>query len=175
MSDKVVYRSTHPDVIAHMDRHAEAYTAWRERLKDALTELGFDGAAVWMSDDFVVGIVRQRGAELPDGWRWDKKASEPVIVPARKTAEGKRVWRVLDGLKQPDPRNQMPGGMPRRTTAVSEMAFLSCGFRRVGDTAYVTWSAEPDVRRIDAEIWKRIKLSEYYAAIEDAEAVGFDV
>lgn len=175
MSSQVVYRSTHPDVLAHHATYTERVTAWHHQLKATIAELGFEGANVWMSDNAVVGIVRPRGAEVPDGWRWDKKASEPVIVPARKTAEGKRLGRLLDGLARPDVRNQMPGGMPRYTTAAREIAFLLCGFQPVGDAVFVTWSSEirpSDAERIDPAVWERVALSVYYAAREAAEAAA---
>jgi hypothetical protein len=168
-TDKVVYKSTHPDVLAHHIRHTERSTAWHHQLKTAIADLGFEGANVWMADNTVAGIVRPRGAEVPHGWRWDRTAAEPVIVPARKTAEGKRLGRLLEGLTRPDVRTQMPGGMPRHSTAAREIAFLSCGFVQVGGAVFVTWSTEirsSDADRIDPAVWERIKLSEFYAAIE---------
>jgi hypothetical protein len=167
---EVVYRSTHPDVLAHMERHRLAFQAWRDGVRAALVTLGFNpDDHIWMTDTEFTGIVRALGDPVPDGWRRDRTADEYVIVPARRTKLGKQHGQVLDRLTQPDPRRSMPGGMPKHAMAKGEMTGLTGGFRKIDDAAYVTWSRElrdGDAARIDPTIWERLKLSEYHAACE---------
>jgi hypothetical protein len=166
-STKVVYRSEHPDVLAHHDSHVKAFAAWKERVRAVLVELGFaPDRGVWMRDTRVVGVVEINGEPLPDGWRHDRK-NPGAIVPARTKQPGKGYGQKLDALKQPDPRNGIPGGMPGRAFQRGALAFMHCGLQEFGGAIYVTWPGEPDSSdRIDSEVWKPIKLSEYYAAVE---------
>lgn len=171
---KIAYRSEHPDVRAHIDRHTQAFKEWRENVRITLEDLGFQaGRNVWMEDTRVVGILHPSGDPVPEGWRRDKRATEPVIVPARATKLGKQHARTLAALRQPDPRRGLPGGMPSQAMARDQIAFMHCGFRVLGEAAFVTWSSDlrdADADRIDSAIWEQIKLSEYFAVLEDSEA-----
>ena len=169
---KVAYRSTHPDVLAHWDNtaSAQAQTAWRERVDAAIADLGFPGRRFATKDETrVVGVEHPHDEPVPDAWRRDRKNPD-VIVPARRTKAGRDIHDRLATLARPCPRHNLPGGMPKM--AISGLALMHPGVDRIGDTVYVTWSGElkgGDADRVDLDVWQRIKLSEYYAAVEAAE------
>lgn len=168
---KIVYRSTHPDVIEHWRNTgaAEAQNAWRARVDEALADLGFPGARpVLKGETRVVGV--ECSAEPPDGWRRNRDLAG-TIAPARRTAAGKKIGERLDTLRRPDPRQNMPGGMPE--VAFAKHTFMQCGIAPHGDAIYVTWPDEIDKgdgSHIDLTVWERIKLSEFYALLEAEEA-----
>jgi hypothetical protein len=173
MTDLVVYRSTHSDVLAHWQAtaSAEAQNAWREKVEAVLAELGFPGrrfATSGNTDRKVIGVEHPHGEEVPEGWRRSRELPE-AIVPARRTSVGKRIGKQLDKLILPNPRKGMPGGMPHIAFAAKVPQFLQPGVARRGDAVYVTWSGEldeGDAAHIDPGFWERVKLSEYYAVLE---------
>lgn len=167
---KIVYRSTHPDVLEHWRNtgSAEAQQAWQDRLNQALTDLGFPGRRPVMKGTRVVGV--EHDGEPPEGWRPNRDLPGS-IAPARRTKPGKRIGEQLDDLRRPNPRKDLPGGMPE--VAFAKHTFLRCGIAPIGDAIYVTWSSEideADARHIDSAVWGRVKTSEYYAALEAEEA-----
>jgi hypothetical protein len=177
MPDKIVYRSTHPDVLAHWEKtgSAEAQNAWRDRVNQALAELGFPGRRFATTNGFedieVTGVEHPDGEDIPVGWKRTKKLAG-AIVPDKRRAAGKRAAERLAALTAPNPRSKMPGGMPRACFAGTGMALMRPGVARHGEAVYVIWSAEleePTATQIDTAIWERVKLSEYYAAVEAAE------
>lgn len=169
---KVVYRSSHPDVLAHWDNtaSAEAQTAWRERVETAIADLGFPGRRFATQNDIhVVGVEHPHGDPVPEGWRRDRKNSD-VIVPARRTKAGRDIDDKLTALARPCPRHDLPGGMPKM--AFSGLALMHPGVERHGETVYVSWSGEltgRDAECVDTAVWQRIKLSDYYAVLEAAQ------
>jgi hypothetical protein len=170
---KIVYRSTHPDVLEHWRKTgaAEAQQAWRTSLKEALTELGFDGRRPILKGDTRVVAVEYDG-EPPEGWRRNHDFAGS-IAPARRTATGTKIGERLDRLNRPDPRKNIPGGMPELAFTRKNPRFLMCGIEARGDAVYVTWGEEldeGDARHIDPTVWERIKTSEYYAVLEAEEA-----
>lgn len=172
----VAYKSTHPDVLAHYDStaSAEALNAWRDQVKALISDLGFPGRRFAISSGFdgshVTGVEHPHDDEIPAGWRRDRKLSE-AITPARRTKLGKEIARRLAALPQPNVRRNMPGGMPH--IAFGAHTFMRPGVARYGDAVYVTWSNkidDCDSSEIDPAVWQPVKLSEYYAAREEAEA-----
>ncbi|REF00240.1 hypothetical protein [Thermomonospora umbrina] len=175
---EVVYRSTHPDVLAHWDRagSADAQTAWRARVDQVIADLGFPGRRFATSDGLrgvkVTGVEHPKDEPVPAGWRRD--GSLPgAITPDRRRRLGKEVAERLDGLAAPNPRRDLPGGMP--DVAFSSLRLMRPGVARLGDAVVVTWSAEidsGDAEHIDPAVWERIRLSEYYAAVEAEQDGG---
>jgi hypothetical protein len=170
--DKIVYRSTHPDVLAHWDKtgSADAQRAWRERVQEAIAELGFPGRRVATTDGFeaieVTGVEHPDGEDIPIGWKRTKKLAG-AIEPDKRRAAGKRAAERLAKLTAPNPRRKLPGGMPSMSFIGHRLARPGIG--RYGDAVYVTWSREledSEARNIDPAVWERVKLSEYYAALE---------
>lgn len=173
MSPEVVYRSSHPDVLAHWNRQPEFHMAWQKKVADALTELGFEMTSRFLvSGRDLAGVAWPSDAELPDGWRRDRKMSE-AIVPDRRLSAGRKAAAVLDEVRQPDPRDDLPGGMP--SEAFASMSRLFPGIAELGGFIVVTWSKNldaGDAERIDPEVWERVPLSRYWAMREAAEAEG---
>lgn len=176
--DRVVYRSTHPDVLAHWEKtgSAEAQQAWRERVNQTLAELGFADRRFATTDGFetieVTGVEHQDGEEIPVGWKTTKKLFG-AIVPDKRRAAGKRAAERLATLTAPSPRRKLPGGMPGACFASAGFALMRPGLARHGDAVYVTWSdelEEPTADKIDPAVWERVKLSEYYAVLEREDA-----
>ncbi|OLT13059.1 hypothetical protein BJF79_03945 [Actinomadura sp. CNU-125] len=168
---KIVYRSTHPDVLEHWRNTgaAEAQVAWRDRVDATLTDLGFpDSNPVVQGETRVIGVTHN--GEPPAGWRRNRDL-KGTITPARRTTTGKEIGKRLDALRRPDPRKNMPGGMPE--VAFTGHTFMQCGIAPHGDAIYVTWGAEldsGDATHIAPEVWERIKTSEFYAVLEAEEA-----
>ncbi|TYK45208.1 hypothetical protein [Actinomadura decatromicini] len=168
---KIVYRSTHPDVLDHWRNtgSAEAQQAWRARVEETLTDLGLAGCRLVLKGETrVVGV--EYDGEPPEGWRRNRDLAGS-IAPARRTAVGKEIGKRLDDLRRPDPRRDLPGGMP--DVAFAKHTFMRCGIAPHGDAVYVTWPDEIDKgdgSYIDPNVWDRIKLSEYYALLEAEEA-----
>lgn len=170
---KIVYRSTHPDVLEHWRRtgSAEAQQAWRERVNEVIADLGFPGHRfATKGETEVVGVEYPQDKPYPKGWRRNSKLPS-AISPDRRTTAGKGIGQRLDKVSRPNPRSGLPGGMPE--VALAKHTFMHCGVRRIGDAIYVTWSSEidsGDARHIDPAVWERVKTSEYYAALEAEEA-----
>lgn len=170
MSPEVVYRSSHPDVLAYWKAAQDADQAWRERVQSALAEIGFADHNFVMRGQNVIGVAHPVSEPIPHGWR---KCSDlaGAIVPARNTREGKRIGLALDGLKRPDPRSGMPGGMPA-SALEGRLVRIHPGIELDGDVVWVSWSGplgEQDADRIDPAVWERVPLSQYWAMREAAE------
>lgn len=174
-----VYRSAHPDVLKHWQdtASAEAHNAWREHVETTLANLGFPGRRFAIQgENRVIGVeypLDQPDQPVPDGWRRDQKL-RTAIVPARRTALGKKIGDRLDKLGRPNPRHTLPGGMPEM--AFSGLALMHPGVERHGDIVYVSWSGElkgGDADRIDPAVWEQIRLSEYHTVLEaEQDAAG---
>ncbi|MFD9950545.1 hypothetical protein ACFWYW_57545 [Nonomuraea sp. NPDC059023] len=166
MSDKVVYRSTHPDVLAAWGFAARAREEWADQMKAFLDEHGLGKRTVWTYN--VTGEVfgiEDNGDDIPDGWRVDSRTGH--LMPKLATKRGKAISARLKELPQPDPRASMPG-MPAECFV--SLARLVCGLAELGGALYATWSREISESEVDASLWERVKLSEYYAAVEAHEA-----
>jgi hypothetical protein len=178
MDDPIVYRSTHPDVLAHWEKtgSADAQNAWREQVRDVLAELGFSrdrkfATTSGFRDTEVTGVEYPEGEDIPVGWKRNRDLST-AITPDKRRAAGKRAAARLAEVTMPNPRHAMPGEMPGACFAGTGMALMRPGIARHGDAVYVTWSREleqPTADNLDPAVWERVKLSEYYAAKEKVE------
>ncbi|MFI7449578.1 hypothetical protein ACIBQX_18925 [Nonomuraea sp. NPDC049714] len=159
--DLTVYRTTNADVLKRWHETAKAREAWGEQMKAFLAEHGFGKRQVWTINitGYIAGIEHDDG-DVPEGWRIDRYGR---LVPRRSTKAGKAIAAKLDALRQPDPRASLPG-MPGE--CLVSLALLTCGLRVIDDALFATWSQPIPEERVDLDIWERIKLSEYYAAIE---------
>jgi hypothetical protein len=178
--DKIVYRSTHPDVLAHWEKtgSADAQRAWRKRVQEAIAELGFPGRRFATTNGFddidVTAIEHPDSEDIPVGWKRTKKLAG-AIEPDKRRAAGKRAAERLAKLTAPNPRRKLPGGMPSMSFIGHSLA--KPGLARHGDAVYVTWSREledSEASNIDPAIWQRVKLSEYYAVLEQQEEAKAD-
>jgi hypothetical protein len=184
MPDLVVYRSEHPDVLAVIADFEAEHKAWDEKAHALLAELGFADRA-WMvrhlSDGMRITGVAVRDGDRenpPAGWKV-AEGDRPVLTPDKRRKAGKDAQARIDKCQPPThPRVRLPG-MPG--VYFSEHRIHYPNLRDLGDGAiYVEWSTEvpelaadgDDKRRasgVDLGIWQRIKLSEFYAAVEAHE------
>jgi hypothetical protein len=167
MTDLVVYRSAHPEVLAHWHNTIQARKDWRVKVNETIADLGFPGRRFATNGSRVIGVEHTDG-DVPEGWRQDRDLRS-AIVPARRTTAGRRIGDRLDALRRVEFRDNLPGGMPHLACCATDMAFMRPGVVLLGDAVYVDWSGEieeRDASHIDTDVWERIKLSEYYAAVE---------
>jgi hypothetical protein len=174
VSDKTVYRSTHPDVLKVWDdahKRAEEIDKARRALLD---ELGFEGRPGLIDDVGIYGVQHlDEHGPVPDGWLRDRR-TEGAIVPDRRRKLGREVAGKFKGLTMPDLRRLLPGGMPSTVLHLEISKRFWPAIKRFDDAVYVVWGCDPEqlerADRINSEVWERVKLSEYYAAVEVHEA-----
>jgi hypothetical protein len=172
VSDKTVYRTTDASVIAAYCAAQDALTAYRQQIGEVLERHGVGDVTRFGTTGYqpgrFAGLARHGMDEVaPAGWRLNTKLA--LLVPDLRTSAGKAARKALDALGYPgDPRDALPG-MPSHLLA-GYGRFLTCGVQQLGDALYVTWSAtESELGdAADRAIWELAKLSEYYAAAEQA-------
>lgn len=166
IATKTVYRTSNAEALAAWHAAVDAREAWGEQMKAFLAEHGFGDRSVYVSHTGrVLGVQRLDDEDAPEGWRVDSRTG--YLMPRLAKRTGKQIGARLDELKQPDPRDAMPG-MPRECFV--SLALLTCGLALMGDALYATWSRAIPEDQVDLTIWERVKLSEYYAAAEAHES-----
>lgn len=169
MSDKTVYRTADASVIAAYCAAQDALTAYRREIGEVLEQHGVGDLARMGTTGHgagrFAGLVPD--GDAPAGWRVAKTG---YLIPDTRTRHGKAVRDALASLVYPgDPRDALTG-MPSQVVVLPR--WLTCGVALLGDALYVTWSADEKALgdSADLTIWHLTKLSEYYAAVEQAEA-----
>jgi hypothetical protein len=166
VSDKTVYRSTHPEVLAPWEETEKAAEKIGKLRRAVLDELGFEGRAGLITDRDLLGVEhRAEHGPIPEGWRKDSRTHD-AIVPDRRRKLGKGIAQRFEQLRMPDPRRFQ--GMPG--SCITGGTWLECGVREMGGALYVWWSQPIPESKVDLDLWERVKLSEYYAAVEAHEA-----
>lgn len=164
-TDLTAYRTTHPDALTAWHQAAEARETWGEQMEAFLAEHGFEKRTIYVGRwGRVLGVQRIDDEDAPDGWRVDSRTGH--LMPRLASRTGKRIDAQLTALIQPDPRDAMPG-MPKE--CIVSLALLTCGLALMGGALYATWGRPIPEDQVDRGIWERVKLSEYYTAIEDHE------
>lgn len=178
-ADPIVYRSTDPAVLAAVEAAWQAIGDYAKQIRATLDGLGLGEYKHWSADggwhpgEFR-GIDIPQDQFPPDGWRM----KGDFAVPDKRKAAGKRAWKALSEVRHPgDPRRALIGMPPDLLTPGG---YQSCGLRRINSAIYATWrncdpagavgSFSAASSEIDASLWERIPLSEYYAAVEADEA-----
>lgn len=174
MPDRIAYRSRAPRALAVWEAYQKQREAFNDQLRATLAELGLTGRDVLRREHHVVG-VRYSDGDIPDGWR--VSADKPdMIIPDRRTRDGKAVAKTLGALRIPDPRDDLPGGMPGEVMDWDRASLLVAGLTFAADALYVTFQAprmpEEYAEHIDPDIWEQVPLSVYYAAVEQQEVAG---
>lgn len=170
MSTQHVFRSTHPDALAAWQDVQAKRAEVRRKRTELLDELGFAERRQLVNGNRLVGIEhREEHGDIPEGWRRDSK-TYGAIVPARRSPTGKKIGKRIDALPTPSLRAALLGGMPEMAWDLENNFICHPGVEQFGDAIYVKWDCDPEkVERdihLDPNIWQRIKLSEYYAAVE---------
>lgn len=183
MGDLIVYRSAHPDVLAAVERYRADYDAWRTRAKDLLRNLGFEDRTWFVTTAIhswhLVGVTDDGGQEPPSGWRRTVKNDQAVLVPDKRRAYGKHIARQLDECAPPaGPQTRLPG-MPGDHLGRGRL-FMP-GLREMQGAVWVTWGcavpeneadgpgAAHQATAVDLGVWERVRLSAFYAAIEQQD------
>lgn len=169
--DKTIYRTTDPRMTslwAKWNAEKDEYVTQRDAF---LAEYAPEGCALMLSSGFggarPLGVSVEGWSEkVPDGWRLDRK--HWVLVPFKKTAQGKRIAVALATLKRRDQRADLVG-MP--SFLMDGFAWHQPGIEIHDDAMFVIWSdGGPPADEIDSTVWERVRLSEWYALIEDEAA-----
>ncbi len=169
MTTPTVYRTRRPDVLAVALAYGEAYTAWRERVVALLAELGFPGRTPLILGGFLryrlTGIECEPDEHPPPGWRVAETNGHWALVCDQRTKIGKAARAQLDAAEPPrDPRLDLPG-MPAQHWIGHRILHPAMQVLEDDKALYITWREAPE-SGIDATIWERVPLSEFYAAVE---------
>jgi len=186
VSDPFVYRSRSPEVVGAWLAAEDALRAYVKQTQAVLDDAGLGRYKVWRSNGGwkpwqFTGLDIPQDEFPPSGWRLNQ--SREYAVPDKRTRAGKQIAAALTAVKHPgDPSLKLPG-MP--ADVCTPGGFISHGARLLEDRSvlYVTWRIDPAGCResfsspsadIDASLWERAPLSEYYAAVETYEASAAD-
>jgi hypothetical protein len=196
MTDLTAYRSTHPDVLAVIEQYRADIKQWHADSDALLKELGFTDRSFMvctsMGRRWITGVEYRDGDPVPTGWRvWKDRSGQNTLTPHKARKAGQAATAKIQSCPVPDlPQSHLPG-MPG--DRICNGAWRSPGLREMAGAVYVTWAADPlpeipadgpereahlgDVDRrirlnndVDLAYWERVKLSEYYAAVEAADA-----
>lgn len=181
-ADLVVYRSTHPDVLATWDELREHRREIGAKLHEFARAVDPERDRNIVGDgsgERVNGLAHDPDWPVPAGWRVVNRGLLH-IVPRLSTKAGKAAAERLSRLQPQDPRHvlSVKHGIPSAFfggsgDSMPGIRFYSPGVQQLGDALYVTWARQPEEPHDPAK-WEPVKLSEYYAAIE-AEAGGAKV
>lgn len=170
---KVVYRSTHPDVLAAVEKYSTEYEGWRDRAKALIADLGFEGRHWIVSDGFhrtVLGVETDGNEVPPRGWRHTVRGGCSVLVPDKRIKAGREAYdRIEDCGPAPDPRDSLPG-MPGDYFGPGRL--YQPGLQEMAGAVWVVWGYEIPAELVDLAVWERAKLSAFYAAAEERDDAG---
>ncbi|MEU4576166.1 hypothetical protein [Nonomuraea sp. NPDC023979] len=159
-----VYRATAPAVLDRWQEIGNALERWRTEIMAVFTAEGLSDDDITAGDvDGAILGARHDGGPVPEGWR----IRGGHLVPHRGTRKGKQIAERLNAIVYPDPR-VLPG-MPKFARRAGGGPKLLVGVERIGDAVYARWARPIEEDRIDKALWQRIKLSEYYCAVEAAQ------
>lgn len=174
---EVVFRSTHPDVLAAPESWRAAMADWHTRSDALLTEMGFTDrkflVVSYMTSRNIAGVEYRAGDEVPNGWRLANRDGHEVLVPEKRRAAGKATAARIEECHPPSFPNSYLPGMPAEHWVGNRI--LAPEVREMGGAVWVKWRCE-SVPGVDEALWERAPLSKYWAAREaqDAEAVASD-
>lgn len=172
MTDRIVYRTGAPEALALWETWRTKTDEFRERVAAVAADLGFSDRGPAQLSGRIIGFSHDSDTPPPPGWRIHPR-TDKVIVPDRRTQDGKATAALLEDLKIPNLRDHLPGGMPGTVIDFDHLRFADGKITRHGDALYVTYEMErmPEEysTHIDAGMWEPVALSEYYALIEREE------
>lgn len=173
MTDGIAYRSRDPRALALWETFQQQRDAFTEQLRATLAELGVAGRNVFTRDHLIIGIRHEHGDAVPDGWRISATGSR-MLTPDRRSRGGKTAAKKLRALRVPDPRGELPGGMPGEVLDWKRRRFHVAGLAFADGALYVSYQAprlpEEYAAHIDPNVWEQVPLSAYDAATKQQEA-----
>ena len=184
MSDPFVYRSRSPEVVGVWTAGEAALRAYVKASQAVLDDAGLGAYTVWRATSGwspwkFSGLDIPQDEFPPEGWRMHGD----FAVPDKRTKAGKRIAAALAAVKYPgQPAAKLPG-MPADVCYPGGFTSPAARLLENRTTLYVAWRIDPAGCResffspstdIDATLWERALLSEYYAAVEAHEATPAD-
>jgi hypothetical protein len=181
MSDPYVYRSRDPQVVGAWKDACAAIEAYVKATGAVLDGAGLGAYKVYrntrgLRPGHFAGLAIPQDEFPPEGWRMRAE----YAVPDKRTKAGKAVDAALDAVKHPgDPLYRLIGMPPDILTGAGNFSTPAVRLLEDGTTLYTAWRTDPAGCResfmagkfeIDRSLWEPVKLSEYYAAIEVADA-----
>lgn len=120
---------------------------------------------------FAIGLDPDGFADVPEGWRVDSKTG--YIVPAKRTPEGKAAAAELSKIQYTSCAPEMPHFVHSVSDPQTGGGFFG-GFsvEKVGQDYYATIGFELDEsskKAAESDLWEPVRLSAYWAAVEEAE------
>lgn len=182
--EQFVYRTTKPEVVALEASWREAQDAYEKASRAFKRKHPIKGAGGKLLPLLetrghgrrVVGY-QFFGNNAPEGWRIDRK--NDTLTPKRSNKIGKTIAADMDKCSMRDLRQDLHDfGMVTWTMGEvgygSGIAMLSPGVAFMEGACWVSWSKElkPGKGGYDPDIWEPVKLSEFYAAKERADAAA---
>lgn len=192
-ADLFVYRSGHPEVVAHFEEwlttrqpYAEAQRALLDEIEPGekgRERLGYNSTGTWVFTGFVARRLDEEHRSIldpvkyeraPEGWRVARNKDWMTVCPDGRTKIGKAINARLTKLRKSRPKDPS-FGIP----GVDPDPFTRPGMQLVDGHLYLTWhQAQAFEKRpknsracgqgyLDAAFgWEPVKLSAYYAMRE---------
>jgi hypothetical protein len=179
VSDKTVYVSRKPEVLKAWEAAGQAIQDYVDATQAVLNATGLGEYKTWRSTNGwhpgeFVGLAIPAGIPVA-GWRM----LADYAVPDKRLKQGKAIDAALKAVKHPgDPRAHLIG-MPADVMAGGGFQTPAVRLLDDGTALYVAWRTDPAVcstsfmsksTEIDADLWGRVPLSVYYAAVEAHDA-----
>jgi hypothetical protein len=172
-----VYRTADPEVLkAWRDAFAaiNAYVAETTAVLDAagLSMYGYIRSNASFNPGRFAGLEIATGGDLPSGWRM---SADGYAVPDKRYKAGRDIDGALKAVKHPGSPLWSLSGMP--SDLLTGGSYITPAVRLLDDgtVLYAVWREDPESfsrgnARIDHDRWAKVKLSDYYAAAERADA-----
>jgi hypothetical protein len=162
---KCAFKTTDPAVVADWEATAQQIRDIGNRAVDEPKAIGKNKGLMiqrGIGDESFVGLAPEDPDDVPEGWRLVRGQLEP-----RRGRPGEQARAWLDSVQLPSMRKAMEAhGMPQLTFGGGRMR-VPAMFMYDG-AVWVLHGIEPDGEVGPA--WERIRISEFYAAQEDAES-----
>lgn len=184
---RVVYKSSHPDVLAHRDKdRVPADERWRDRINAFRDNIGCHGRILMSGNDrFRPAGFEFQGATVPDGWTWLRDGGAldgKAIVPNKGKRQGREAHEQLGRLTRPDPRHGYPAApgsrdeMPVFVFDLSAPGFgMDAAMVYTPDAVYFAY-ARPlpfsERAKIGPTMWQKVDPAEYDQALEEAKTLA---
>lgn len=173
MADLYAWKSTDPEVIAEYERWAAGRIKFSKDSDKLMRRwFGRKKRGKMMTRDRWCGVecLGDEYHNPPVGWRYDRKHG--MLVPFRTRAEGKQFAKDMDQCQPP----RSPNIKGMSGFVLVGLRFCEPGFTVIDGVAWCWWSCDLKARpkhkyadSYDPKVWKRAKLSEFYAAKESRE------
>lgn len=173
MSAQTAYTTDDPSVLAKWEDDQRRYKEWVEAAEAWVSQWPECRLATFRDSPF--GVYWVAGVYGPPSdqtlWRYDRRRT--CWTPRRSLKAARELVAAMDALSVKG-IGQLPG-MPQ--SLFTGLSMPSHGIEIIEGHIYVLWGKpSPELieanKAFDRAIWRRVPLSEFYAAKEAAEAVA---